>query len=848
LHCAWSNLPAASACGPVAFGRKDLSNLILQAAFYLLFAATLVGFIRRPGALTLDIVLMFGALAGLFAFQFVRQLLPGAEAAVGLIGLALLLAQPGLALRLTRHVSRLPGWVGPAMLTGYVIVLAALLTLGDEQPAIVLVAVAYFVLGDGLAAFLLAREAGRRIGFARLRLSLAGGALVLTALTIVVAIVGGSVGAALTRVVALLAALAFLLAFAPPRWMRRLGQQAVAYRFLLDLSRIEPGTGAARQWQLLVDAAVGLTSAVGAEVRLSTEPEQGPLATAGLSNGTASHITRILFGDEAHPGELRLRTRGPALFAEDDVTLLTLLGAQTLAAAGREEILTERTRMSERIASANVELARASAAKSDFLAAMSHELRTPLNAIIGFSELLLTPPAPLGEAAVGEYAGHIHGAGLHLLELINDILDLSRVEAGRLELRHEQIDVALLLAETLGTVRPLAEAKGLALEAELPPSLMAEVDAARLRQVAYNLLSNAIKFTPVEGRVRVTLSVDQDTLCLSVSDTGPGIAAEDQQRIFAAFEQLAPDSAQGTGLGLALTQRLVEAHGGRIELTSVAGEGSRFDVSIPLRRANQAEASPVEPDLGSGPLVLVVEDDAAAAELLQLQLRQAGYCTALAADGESGLQAAQQLAPAAILLDILLPGLDGWEVLRRLRATPLTSGIPVMVITIVDNAALGLALGAVDYFVKPVSRETLLGALARFTLTSKVRERTVTVLTIDDDPTALQVYRESLTPEGFRVIEAASGEEGLAQARSGSVDAIVLDILLPDLDGFEVAAQLKADPDTSEIPILVVTGHALSDEEKARLNEHALAVLAKGDEALSGLRGWLEQIPARHAT
>jgi signal transduction histidine kinase/CheY-like chemotaxis protein len=825
----------------------DLSNLILQAAFYLLFAATLVGFIRRPGALTLDIVLMFGALAGLFAFQFVRLLLPGAEAAVGLIGLALLLAQPGLALRLTRHVSRLPGWVGPAMLTGYVIVLAALLTLGDEQPAIVLVAVAYFVLGDGLAAFLLAREAGRRIGFARLRLSLAGGALVLTALTIVVAIVGGSVGAALTRVVALLAALAFLLAFAPPRWMRRLGQQAVAYRFLLDLSRIEPGTGAARQWQLLVDAAVGLTSAVGAEVRLSTEPEQGPLATAGLSNGTASHITRILFGDEAHPGELRLRTRGPALFAEDDVTLLTLLGAQTLAAAGREEILTERTRMSERIASANVELARASAAKSDFLAAMSHELRTPLNAIIGFSELLLTPPAPLGEAAVGEYAGHIHGAGLHLLELINDILDLSRVEAGRLELRHEEIDVALLLAETLGTVRPLAEAKGLALEAELPPLLMAEVDAARLRQVAYNLLSNAIKFTPVEGRVRVTLDVDQDTLCLSVSDTGPGIAAEDQQRIFAAFEQLAPDSAQGTGLGLALTQRLVEAHGGRIELTSLVGEGSRFDVRIPLRRVTQAEASPVEPDQGTGPLVLVVEDDAAAAELLQLQLRQAGYCTALAADGESGLQAAQQLAPAAILLDILLSGLDGWEVLRRLRATPLTSGIPVMVITIVDNAALGLALGAVDYFVKPVSRETLLGALARFTLTSKVRERTVTVLTIDDDPTALQVYRESLTPEGFRVIEAASGEEGLAQARSGSVDAIVLDILLPDLDGFEVAAQLKADPDTSAIPILVVTGHALSDEEKARLNEHALAVLAKGDEALSGLRSWLEQIPARHA-
>ena len=822
----------------------DLLTATYEILFFALFGAALISYRRRPGPLTLDVALLFGALLGLFAVQLVRALWPQLPEALNQVGVVLLLAQPALALRLTRHLRPLPGWVGPVTVVGYLLSVGALLGLGTSQPLTVLLAVGYFLVGDGAAALILASEALRRAGFARWRLLAAATAMALLAAAILIAAAGGPLASGAARGVVVVVGLAFLLAFVPPRWLRRLGQQAAAYRFLVDLTATNAGTGTARLWQQLVNAASGLTGALGCEVRLSDDAGEALVATGGLTGEGTPAPTVVRFGRGPQRGALHLWTRGAALFAEDDLELLELLGAQTLAAVERETVLAERSALAERLAATNVELSRAGAAKSDFLAAMSHELRTPLNAIIGFSELLLAPPAgeSLAATEVGEYAGHIHGAGLHLLELINDILDLSRIEAGRLELRYEPIDVAALLSQTLATVRPLAEAKRLSVEAAELPALVAEVDAARLRQIAYNLLSNAIKFTPPEGRVTVTLARDGDQLRLTVSDTGPGIAPADQERVFAAFEQLTPGAGEGTGLGLALTRRLVEAHGGRIELDSTPGTGSRFSVVLPLRRVAVAEPTAVEPEAGAGPLVLIVEDDAAAAELLRLQLRQAGYRTAVAVDGESGLDAARQLTPAAILLDVLLPGLDGWEVLKRLRADPVTSAIPVMVITIVDNAALGLGLGAVDYFVKPVSRETLLAALGRLSLTTKVRHRTVSVLAIDDDPAALALYRSALAPEGFRVVEAASGEEGLERARSEAVDLIVLDLLLPDIDGFEVAARLKADPATAGIPILVITGHEFSDAQKERLNGQVLAVLAKGDEALSALRAWLDRV------
>lgn len=815
--------------------------------FYALFGAALVALWRRPNPLTADIALLFGSLAGLFAVQLAVDLWPQLPAWLGQVGLALLLAQPGLALRLTRHLRPLARWVASLTIAGYLASVTAVLAVGTDQPAAVLLAVGYFVIGNGAAAIILGREAVRRAGLARWRLAAAAAAMALMAATILVAAAGGPVASVLARGGVTLSGLAFLLAFLPPRWLRRLGQQAVAYRFVTELAHSRPGIGASSIWQLLADAARALTGAERVDVRLDDTAGAGE-APSGAIGTAVEPVLRVPFSNGSRHGELMLRTAGAArLFAEDDLELLEVLGNRALSAAEREEILAERSALAERLAATNVELSRASAAKSDFLAAMSHELRTPLNAIIGFSELLRTPTASGDPAAadVRQFAGHIHGAGLHLLELINDILDLSRVEAGRLELRHEPIDMVTLVAETLATVRPLAEAKQHELLADMPSALIAEVDPARMRQIAYNLLSNAIKFTPPEGRVSVELVREDERLRLTVSDTGLGIDPDDQPRVFAAFEQVSPGSVEGTGLGLALTRRLVEAHGGQIELDSAPGSGSRFTVRLPLRRLVATHAATVEPDDGDDPLVLVIEDDSDAAELLRLQLRQAGYRVAMAADGESGLTTAHRLCPAAILLDVLLPGLDGWEVLKRLRADPATEAIPVMVISIVDNAALGLALGATDYLVKPVGRETLLAALGRLSLTTKVLEHPVAVLVVDDDPAALALYRSALRPEGFRVIEAATGEEGLERARTERVDAIVLDLLLPGLDGFEVAARLRADSATEDIPILVITGHELSDHDKQRLNQHVRGVLAKGGGAMEGLHAWLDRLQDR---
>ena len=816
-----------------------MDAIILQGAFYLLFLVALVGFITQRNRIAFDILLMFSSLAGLYAFQFLGVLFPSARELLNLVSSMLLVAQPAFAIRLTQHITAaVPRWSFPAMVVAYVAMVASVLTLGQQFPWLIWLVGAYFVVGDGVAAFVLAREGRRRAGLARWRLLAAAGAMALLAVAIVALLVGGPVGTELSRWVGILAAVAFVLSFIPPRWLRRVVQQAVAFGYFNDLARTQPGAGTAGLWQELANLAIGLTGALGAEVRINGSSQ--PIATAGVENGLAPYLTDVPFSMADMSGSLRLRTPGPALFEEDDLALLAMLGSQTLGASEREKIIEERTAIGERLAATNVELARASAAKSDFLAAMSHELRTPLNAIIGFSELLETPPIPLTDESIGEYAGHIHRAGEHLLDLINDILDLSRVEAGRLELRYEDVDAATLVREVMATVTPLAEVKRLSLTTSLPASLFLEADAGRLRQIVYNLLSNAIKFTPSEGSVSVSVTPDGEGIVLTVADTGPGIPEADQERIFAAFEQLTPGSAEGTGLGLALTRRLVQAHGGRIELASEAGTGSTFSVHLPMQRPVIRDAGSVEADDGKGPLVLIIEDDAVAAELLRVQLRQAGYRAAVAVDGESGLKAAVTLAPEAILLDIVLPGVDGWDVLRALRGDPATRSIPVMVVTVVDDAALGMTLGAQDYFVKPVARETLLTALAR---SLNGGDRPKTVLAIDDDPAALVLYRNALSGrDGITVVTARTGLEGVERAMAGGIDSIILDLVLPDLSGFEVAAQLRADALTCDIPIVVVTGQTLDDATKERLNRHALRVLAKGDAAISGLREWLGSV------
>nr|MBA2300098.1 response regulator [Chloroflexota bacterium] len=545
--------------------------------------------------------------------------------------------------------------------------------------------------------------------------------------------------------------------------------------------------------------------------------------------------------DERRLGELELFVEGSPLFVADDLGVLRLISRRAVLAAERELVLAERERLI-------VDLRSASAAKSDFLAAMSHELRTPLNSIIGFSELLQRPLTPAGHEpdTVEEFAGHIHGSGLHLLELINEVLDLAKVEAGRLDLRPTVFDLDGLVRHTIETMRPLAQRKSIDLTAQSHGALEVEADQSRIRQVVFNLLSNAIKFTPDGGSVRVELSRQGDTCRLEVVDTGGGIAATDQATIFEAFQQ-APGAAgyEGTGLGLTLARQLVEAHGGTIDLQSEVGIGSRFGVVLPLGRAARTTAAAAIETVAVGErLVLAIEDDASAAELLRVYLEEAGFATAIAPDGRTGIEWATSRKPAAIILDILLPDLDGWEVLQRLKGAEETRDIPVIVVSVVDDAPLGFALGAVGYFVKPVAREALLGSLGLLTFTTKVQTRTVTALVIDADPEAGAGYRAQLEPDGFRVLVAASGEAGMARARHERPDLILLDLILPDTDGPDLVARLKADPATADIPIWVTTRGDLDEGERARINGKVQGVVVRGGSGLDGLKGWLDRVGA----
>jgi signal transduction histidine kinase len=373
---------------------------------------------------------------------------------------------------------------------------------------------------------------------------------------------------------------------------------------------------------------------------------------------------------------------------------------------------------------ANSELDRAriraqeeSAFKSKFLASMSHELRTPLNAIIGFSELLdLEVPGALSPTQK-EYVRNVLTSGEHLLTLIDDILDISKVEAGRMELRRAWQSLGVAVDAVRGAAQALADKRGVALELQMPsglPDLF--IDVVRVKQILFNLLSNAIKYTEPGGKVTLRARCDAGLAFIEVSDTGIGIRPEDMPRLFREFEQIHAGalSANGTGLGLALTRKLVELHSGRITVESEAGRGSTFTVELPLLHGADGLSGSLDSDDAAkeGPCVLVIEDDSKAADLLGAHLRSAGLSVAFAHDAETALAQARLLQPVAITVDLLMPGVDGWGTLSRLKADPETASIPIVVISVVDEPNRGLVLGAVDHLVKPVSRENLLRSLA----------------------------------------------------------------------------------------------------------------------------------------
>jgi signal transduction histidine kinase len=412
-------------------------------------------------------------------------------------------------------------------------------------------------------------------------------------------------------------------------------------------------------------------------------------------------------------GVIALWRHRVAAFDERTVELVTTFAAQGAIAI-------QNVRLFVALQQRERELEVAGRHKSEFLASMSHELRTPLNAVIGFSDVLLERLFGDLNERQEEYVRDIRDSGRHLLELINEILDLSKVEAGRMELEPAALSLPDLLEHGMAMVRERAARHRIALSLTVGPEVgVVWADEVKLKQVVLNLLTNAVKFTPDGGSVAVSAEVVDGEAQVVVSDTGVGIAEAEQATIFEAFQRggrKARAGTEGTGLGLTLSKRIVDLHGGRLWLESRPGEGSRFGFAIPVGAHEVAEAPVARSGVADGSgsdTVLVVEDDPRSAELLELYLEGAGYRVVHARDGAEGIDLARRLRPRAVVLDVLLPRVDGWELLARLKSDPATAACPVVVVSMLDERGKGLALGAAEYLVKPVAREQVLEALAR---------------------------------------------------------------------------------------------------------------------------------------
>ena len=534
-------------------------------------------------------------------------------------------------------------------------------------------------------------------------------------------------------------------------------------------------------------------------------------------------------------------------FGSDELSRMQQLMSSFVTALDRRHLIVQ-------LESANAALQEANKHKSVFLANMSHELRTPLNAIIGFSELLSDAKDGQFDAATRtRFLNQILTSGKHLLGLINDILDLSKVEAGQMELRLQAVDVKESVDQVAKTVEPLVAKKDIKLEWSADGGGQMLADAGKLKQMLLNLVSNAIKFTPEGGTVTIGVKRNHDSIEFAVRDTGIGIAAADQAQIFKEFHQIDHGPGrkhEGTGLGLALTRRFALLHGGDVRVSSEVDKGSVFTLVLPLRQAAAPAALPQVAAVtnghgpASGPLVLVVEDDPAAAELLTRQLVGAGYRTEVARTGIEALEKARKLQPAAITLDIILPEVDGWEVISRLKSDELTSGIPIVVVSVVDNPELGMSLGAIDYFVKPVDGRLLVNRLNQFHLERAPGKEEIRVLVVDDEAANRTWLTRTLEPAGFTVVPASGGREAIELAKTARPDFVLLDLMMPEVTGYDVVEALRADEATRDVPIMVVTASHLSAADKKLLNGRVSQILSRRSVAHSDIVGLLKRVVA----
>lgn len=473
----------------------------------------------------------------------------------------------------------------------------------------------------------------------------------------------------------------------------------------------------------------------------------------------------------------------------------------------------------------------ANLSKSQFLANMSHELRTPLNAIIGYSEMLKEEAEDCGPEDFIPDLQRIHAAGKHLLGLINDVLDLSKIEAGKMELHLETFDLTTFFDEVISTVQPLMETKDNLLEINCNQPLgKMHADLTKLRQILLNLLSNAAKFTE-KGLVCVEVSLEnqngQDWVRFCITDDGIGMTHEQQKKLFRPFTQADSSTTRkygGTGLGLAITKEFIEMMGGSINLVSEFGLGSMFTLLIPATVVSESVIQQAEMLLEGDGIILVIDDDSVVRELFKTDLTRLGYAVAVAASGKEGLKLANKLRPDAILLDINMPGIDGWSVLSTLKRDPLLADIPVIITSIEEQQARGYALGATDYLVKPVHQEQLVTILNKYQIGDESQNL---VMIVEDDTLIREMMANMLKSEGWRVFKAENGKVALEHLDNKKPALILLDLMMPVMNGFEFVTRLRQNEKWHSIPVVVLTSTHLSAEEQARLQGSVETIFQK---------------------
>lgn len=553
-------------------------------------------------------------------------------------------------------------------------------------------------------------------------------------------------------------------------------------------------------------------------------------------------VIPLIVQDEVQ-GVLEVMTTKDEDFVDDELEVLSVIANELASGMSRKRLIDELRRKNVELETQTQKTQEASETLKKFLATFSHELRSPLNSIIGFSDLLTTQFEGLSPEAVQEFMKNINASGKHLQQIINDILDLSKIEAGRMELHIASYPVTYFEDSVRRVLAAQVAEKDILLEFHLAPDFEEiVVDQTRFRQILINLISNAVKFSRRSGLVAVSSQRVGNDLQYEVRDYGTGIRPEELRNLFKPFRQ-APSNKehhQGIGLGLAITKKLVELHGGTIGIESEVDKGTAVRFTIPLvidathERLKQAEMlidALHRENRGNGngekPLALIIEDSVQAGDLLRMHIESAGYRVEIAQDGDEAIEKAKRLHPAVITLDLMLPIKDGWQVMKELKRHPLCKHIPIIIVSIVDEKNLGFSLGAVDYFVKPVNKQELLEAMDRVRLEPKPNAQVPKVLVIDDDRAATDLIEVILESEGYDVLKAYHGKAGLELAAREKPDVIILDLIMPEMSGVNVAYQLRQIPATRSIPIIILTSMEIDQATQEQLGAYVSGLMSK---------------------